>query len=71
MTPGTPTSLSADKATLTILIVCLSSDPVGVGLAASLSHPGGVTCPSLLLADYSAKWLDSLEAAVPRLKRSP
>jgi len=70
VTPGTPTSLAAHKATLTVPIVCVSGDPVGVGLAASLSHPGGnVTGISLLSGDYSAKWLDLLKEAVPKLNR--
>jgi putative ABC transport system substrate-binding protein len=70
VTPGTPTSLAAHEATLTVPIVCVGGDPVGVGLAASLSHPGGnVTGMSLLSGEYSAKWLDLLKAAVPELNR--
>ena len=69
-TPGTPISLAAHKATSTVPIVCVTGDPVGVGLAASLSHPGGnVTGLSLLSGEYSAKWLELLKAAVPKLNR--
>ena len=69
-TPGTPISLAAHKATSTVPIVCVTGDPVGVGLAASLSHPGGnVTGLSLLSGEHSAKWLKLLKAAVPKLNR--
>ena len=68
--PGTPISLAAHKATSTVPIVCVTGDPVGVGLAASLSHPGGnVTGLSLLSGEHSAKWLELLKAAVPKLNR--
>jgi putative ABC transport system substrate-binding protein len=70
VTPGTPISLAAHKATSTVPIVCVTGDPVGVGLAASLAHPGGnVTGLSLLSGQYSAKWLELLKAAVPKLNR--
>ncbi len=70
-TPGTPISLAAHKATSTVPIVCVTGDPVGVGLAASLSHPGGnVTGLSLLSGEHSAKWLELLKAAVPKLNRA-
>jgi putative tryptophan/tyrosine transport system substrate-binding protein len=70
VTAGTPATLAARKATSTVPIVSVTGDPVGVGLAASLSHPGGnVTGMSVLSADYSAKWLGLLKAAVPTLRR--
>jgi putative tryptophan/tyrosine transport system substrate-binding protein len=51
-------------------IVCITGDPVGIGLAASLSRPGGnVTGLSLLANDYSAKWLELLNEARPKLNR--
>jgi ABC-type uncharacterized transport system substrate-binding protein len=41
MTPGTPITRIAQRATGTVPIVSVSGDPVGTGLAASLSRPGG------------------------------
>jgi putative ABC transport system substrate-binding protein len=70
VTPGTPITLAAQRATSTIPIVCVTGNPVGVGLVASLAHPGGnVTGLSLLSGDYSAKWLELLKEAVPKLHR--
>ena len=67
---GTSISLAARRATSTVPIVCISGDPVGTGLVASLSRPGGnVTGFSLLAADYSAKWLELLKEALPKLHR--
>jgi putative tryptophan/tyrosine transport system substrate-binding protein len=69
-TVGTSISLAARRATSTVPIVCISGDPVGTGLVASLSRPGGnVTGFSLLAADYSAKWLELLKEALPKLHR--
>jgi len=51
-------------------IVCVTSDPVGLGLVASLSRPGGnITGLSLLSNDYSAKWLELMKEAAPKLDR--
>jgi putative ABC transport system substrate-binding protein len=70
VTVGTPISLVAHRATSTIPIVCVSGDPIGAGLAASLNRPGGnVTGLSLLTGDYSAKWLELLREALPKLHR--
>jgi putative ABC transport system substrate-binding protein len=70
VTPGTPITLAAHRATSTVPIVCVTGNPVGVGLAASLSRPGGnVTGLSLLSIEYSAKWLELLKAAIPKLNR--
>jgi putative tryptophan/tyrosine transport system substrate-binding protein len=69
-TPGTPITLAAKRATTTVPIVCMSGNPVGSGLVASLSHPGGnITGMSLLSGDYSAKWLELLTEAAPKLHR--
>ncbi len=68
VTVGTLTSLAAQRATSTVPIVCMSGDPVGAKLVASLSHPGGnVTGMSLMAGDYSAKWLPLLKEAAPEL----
>ncbi len=62
--------IQAHALTATVPIVGVAQDFVGVGLAASLSRPGGnVTGLSLLSAEFSPKWLDFLKAAVPKLKR--
>jgi ABC-type uncharacterized transport system substrate-binding protein len=69
-TPGSQITLAAQRATLTVPIVCVTGDPVGVGLVTSLSRPGGnITGLSLLSGDYSAKWLELLKEAVPKLHR--
>ena len=70
VTPGTPISRAAQRATATVPIVCMSGDPVGAQLVASLAHPGGnITGMSMLSGDYSAKWLALLKEAAPQLHR--
>ena len=62
--------IQAHALTSTVPIVGVAGDFVGVGLAATLSRPGGnVTGLSLLSADLSPKWLELLQAAVPNLNR--
>jgi putative ABC transport system substrate-binding protein len=61
---------ASQRATSTVPIVCMSGDPVGSKLVASLSHPGGnITGMSMLSGDYSAKWLALLKEAAPKLRR--
>jgi ABC-type uncharacterized transport system substrate-binding protein len=71
VTAGTPAGFAAKKATSTIPIVLgANSDPVGVGLVASLAHPGGnATGNSLMAPDLSAKRLDILHTLSPGLSR--
>src|SRR5947208_863 len=70
VTVGTTMSLAARRATSTVPIVCISGDPVGTGLVASLSRPGGnVTGLSLLAAEYSEKWRELLKEALSKLHR--
>jgi putative ABC transport system substrate-binding protein len=70
LTPGTPITLAAQRATSKVPIVCVTGDPVRTGLAASLARPGGnITGLSLLSGDYSAKWLELLKQAVPKVHR--
>jgi putative ABC transport system substrate-binding protein len=70
VTPGTPITLAAQRATTTVPIVCITGNPVGSGLVASLSRPGGnITGMSLLSGEYSAKWLELLTKAAPTLHR--
>lgn len=70
VTVGTPVSRAAQRATLTVPVVCMSGNPVGAGLVASLAHPGGnITGMSILSGEYSAKWLEFLTQAAPKLHR--
>ena len=59
------------RATSTIpIVMAVVADPVGSGLVANLAHPGGnVTGLSLMVADLSAKRLQLLKEAIPRLTR--
>jgi len=59
------------RATSTIPIVMAAvADPVGSGLVTNLAHPGeNVTGLSLMMAEISAKRLQLLKEAIPRLKR--
>jgi ABC-type uncharacterized transport system substrate-binding protein len=68
---GTPPALTAKQATTTIPIVMTNtSDPVGLGLVASLARPGGnVTGFSSLSPEVNTKRLELLKDAVPRLSR--
>ena len=70
ITGGNPTVHAAKRATSTIPIVATAmSDPVGLGLVASLAHPGGnLTGLSLGFSEgFAGKWLELLHEVVPRL----
>jgi putative ABC transport system substrate-binding protein len=68
---STPATQAAKRATSTIPVVMgIVADPVGSGLVTSLAHPGGnVTGLSLMTPEISAKRLQFLKEAIPRLIR--
>src|SRR5262249_43061651 len=68
---STPAAQAVTRATSTVPIVMASvADPVGSGLVANLARPGGnVTGLSLMSTDLSAKRLQMLKEAIPRLTR--
>jgi putative tryptophan/tyrosine transport system substrate-binding protein len=66
-----PAHLAARRATSTIpIVMATGADPVGFGLVASLSHPGGnVTGLANFAETLAAKQIDLLREMVPRLAR--
>ena len=71
VTFSSPATLAAKRATTTIPIIFGSAaDPVGLGLVASLSQPGGnVTGFSLIASELTAKRLSILKELLPNLRR--
>jgi putative ABC transport system substrate-binding protein len=71
VTAGTRAAQAAKKATTTIpIVMATSADPVGEGLVASLSRPGGnVTGVTAVSAELGGKRLELLHEVVPRLSR--
>jgi putative tryptophan/tyrosine transport system substrate-binding protein len=68
--PTTIEALAAKRATNTIPIVTATAgDPVGVGLAASLAHPGGNVTGLSALSDAAFKAFGLLAEAVPEASR--
>jgi putative ABC transport system substrate-binding protein len=68
----TPAAVAAKKATETIPIVAIAlGDPVGIGLIASLAHPGGnVTGSSFSVGlEIAGKGLELLKETVPKVRR--
>jgi putative ABC transport system substrate-binding protein len=68
---GTASTQAAKSATKTIPIVMTNvSDPVALGFAVSLSHPGGnVTGLSTLAPELSGKRLELLKETLPKRSR--
>jgi putative ABC transport system substrate-binding protein len=68
---STVAAQAVKRATSTIpIVMAVVGDPVGSGLVASLARPGGnVTGLSLMATELSAKRLQLLKEAIPRLTR--
>ena len=68
---ATPAALAVKAATATIPVIVVGiADPVGVGLVASLAHPGGnITGFSNLGGDLSAKEVEVFVQALPKPRR--
>src|SRR5712691_1197287 len=71
VTPGTPASMAAKKATSTIPIVFAGvADAVGAGLVATLARPGGnVTGLTSISAELGGKRLELLKVVAPKASR--
>jgi putative ABC transport system substrate-binding protein len=67
---GSQATSAARQSTTAIPIVAISTNPVGLGFAASLAHPGGnITGLSLLGPEVAGKRLELLKEMVPRLSK--
>jgi putative tryptophan/tyrosine transport system substrate-binding protein len=68
---GQSPAVAAKQATATIPIVMpVSTDPVGLGLAASLARPGGNVTGLITQNDeLTGKWLELLKETLPRVSR--
>ena len=71
VTAGENAARAAQHATRTIpIVLAAGSDPVGLGLVASLAHPGGnLTGLSLMSVELEGKRLELLKEAVPTASR--
>ncbi len=71
VTGTTPVIQTVKEATSTIpIVMAVVADPVASGFVASLPHPGGnITGLTLLSQELSAKRMEILKQAVPRLSR--
>jgi putative ABC transport system substrate-binding protein len=67
---GNPANHAVKSATTTIPIVVVSADPVAFGLVRSFAKPGGnITGVSVLSAELSAKRIELLKEAAPKVSR--
>jgi putative tryptophan/tyrosine transport system substrate-binding protein len=64
-------TLSVAKLTKTIPIVSVNGDPVGLGVAASLAHPGGNITGLSIQVSYglAGKWIQLLREIAPNTRR--
>ena len=71
VTSGPAATAAAKKATTTVpIVMAFDDDPVGIGLIASLSRPGGnITGLSTLSPEISGKQLELLKEIFPKLSR--
>ena len=71
VTRGTPAARAAKKATATIPVVMAAiGEPLGVGVVASLAHPGGnITGFSAFVTELSGKRVELIKEAVPGVTR--
>src|SRR5262245_1980219 len=72
VTRGTPAALAAKQATATIPVVMAAiGEPLGVGVVASLAHPGGnVTGFSAFVTELSGKRVEVMKEAFPGVARA-
>ena len=72
LAPGAVVTRAARSATETIPIVSVTNDPVALGFAQSLAHPGGnVTGLAITASDQLVeKWIELLKDITPALKRA-
>jgi putative tryptophan/tyrosine transport system substrate-binding protein len=69
-TPGTPIARAAQRATSIVPIVCVTGNPIGFGLVASLSQPrGNITGLELVDSYYGEKSLQILQEIAPKRRR--
>ncbi len=70
VTGGSAVPLLKQATSVIPIVFVLATDPIGGGLVASLSHPGGnVTGSSNQGVDLASKRLELLREALPRLQR--
>ena len=69
---GGPAAVAAAKhaATTIPIVMAVSTDPVGLGLVASLARPGGnITGLATLTEEMPGKWMELLKETLPRVSR--
>jgi putative ABC transport system substrate-binding protein len=71
VTHGTPGTLAAQRATTAIpIVMTVSGDAVATGIVATMARPGGnVTGSTFFSPDLTAKRLEMMKEAIPRIKR--